>query len=111
MAELMTDGFTFTEASSIVVAPLFDADGGTESERAYIMSIIQKYNEIDDIKDIFNIDDEPTPVADMSTGNAEWSSGIFEEAEKEAFFLSKDSCICFNLSGRSSSFCFLKRKI
>jgi len=84
MAELMTDGFTFTEASSIVVAPLFDADGGTESERAYIMSIIQKYNEIDDIKDIFNIDDEPTPVADMSTGNAEWSSGIFEEAEKEA---------------------------
>ena len=60
MAELMTDGFTFTEASSIVIAPLFDSDGGTESERAYIMSVIQKYNEIDDIKDIFNINDEPT---------------------------------------------------
>ena len=71
MAELMTDGFTFTEASSIVIAPLFDAEGGTESERAYIMSIIQKYNEIDDIKDIFNINDEPTPdVTEESEADA-----------------------------------------
>ena len=62
MADLLTDGFTFTEAASIVISPLFDSDGGTESERAYIMSIIQKYNEIDEIKDIFNINGKNDPT-------------------------------------------------
>ncbi len=64
MGSLLFDGFTLKEAAEVAIIPFFDADGGADSERTYIMQIIQKYGNLEDPKvhdasseDLFNADD------------------------------------------------------
>lgn len=59
MASLIYDGFTLSEASEVCIYPLYDNQGGIDSERTFIKQIVQKYcpqGEIDD--DLFNTDNE-----------------------------------------------------
>lgn len=43
MAELIYDGFTFTEAAELVIYPQYSDAGGAESERAIVKQIVQKH--------------------------------------------------------------------
>lgn len=43
LCELIKDGFTLEEATQVAVLPFFDASGGTDSERTFVMQIIQKH--------------------------------------------------------------------
>jgi len=59
MASLIYDGFTLSEASEVCIYPLYDNQGGIDSERTFIKQIVQKYcpqGELDD--DLFNTDNE-----------------------------------------------------
>ena len=59
MASLIYDGFTLSEAAEVCIYPLYDNQGGIDSERTFIKQIVQKYcpqGELDD--DLFNTDGE-----------------------------------------------------
>jgi hypothetical protein len=43
MADLINDGYTLEEACQISVYPFFSDAGGAESERSYMMKVVQKY--------------------------------------------------------------------
>lgn len=43
MAELVLDGFTLEEIAEAAIYPEYPDDGGADSERTYVKSIIQKY--------------------------------------------------------------------
>lgn len=43
-AGLVYDGFSLNEAAEISILPFFSNDGGLESERTYVLQLIQKYN-------------------------------------------------------------------
>lgn len=68
--ELAIDGFRFSEIMEAMVAPMFDAEGGAESSRAYIRQVIQKNSHLDNVhplKEFAPVKDEsddavPTPV-------------------------------------------------
>lgn len=67
-AGLIYDGFTLIEASQISILPFFTNDGGIESERTYVLQLIQKYIKNDKVDDLlFN-------VADLNTKDStvEW---------------------------------------
>jgi len=42
-AGLLWDGFTLQEAAEVAFYPLFDPDGGVDSERTYVMQLVQKH--------------------------------------------------------------------
>lgn len=43
MAGLISDGFTLREAAEVGICPLYSKEGGTGSERTFIMTAIQKF--------------------------------------------------------------------
>lgn len=51
LCELVSDGFSFKESLQIGAIPLFDKTGGVESERTYILQLLQKYGIGDDVDD------------------------------------------------------------
>jgi hypothetical protein len=53
VCELLSDGFTLSEASEVAILPFFDASGGTDSERTFVKQIIQKHMATAE-QDIFN---------------------------------------------------------
>lgn len=55
-AGLVYDGFTLMEAAEISILPFFPNDGGVDSERTYIIQLVQKYIREDNTKDskLFN---------------------------------------------------------
>jgi nitric oxide reductase NorQ protein len=53
VCELLSDGFSLSEASEVAILPFFDASGGTDSERTFVKQIIQKHMATE-MKDIFN---------------------------------------------------------
>lgn len=42
-AELLSDGFTFSEAAQVCIYPFFSEAGGNESSRSFVKKIVQKY--------------------------------------------------------------------
>ena len=50
MAELVLDGFTLEEIAEAAIYPEYPDDGGADSERAFVKSIIQKYIVKDGVK-------------------------------------------------------------
>jgi nitric oxide reductase NorQ protein len=52
-AGLVYDGFSLVEAAEISILPFFSSDGGVDSERTYILQLIQKYNKPKDDKKLF----------------------------------------------------------
>jgi MoxR-like ATPase len=44
MAGLVNDGFNFLEAAEIGILPFFSTDGGTDSERTFVLQILQKFD-------------------------------------------------------------------
>ena len=42
-ASLIYDGFSLTEAAEISLYPFFPNDGGVDSERTYLVQLVQKY--------------------------------------------------------------------
>ena len=59
MVSLIYDGFELSEAAEVCIYPLYDNQGGIDSERTFIKQIVQKYcpqGEVDE--DIFNTDTE-----------------------------------------------------
>jgi hypothetical protein len=65
-AGLIYDGFSLIEASEISILPFFQNDGGVESERTYVLQLIQKY-----VKDE-KVDDNLFNVADDTDSTVEW---------------------------------------
>jgi len=71
-AELIGDGFTFDQALGLIVYPLFDDDGGAESERMYCKQLIQKVHnplataqiDPDRVMGLFDEDDDEYPIVD-----------------------------------------------
>ena len=57
LCELLADGFSLTEAAEVAILPLFDASGGTDSERTFVKQIIQKHMATE-MNDIFNTGEE-----------------------------------------------------
>lgn len=43
MAELVLDGFTMEEIAEVAIYTEYPDDGGADSERAFVKSIVQKY--------------------------------------------------------------------
>jgi MoxR-like ATPase len=65
-AGLIYDGFALTEAAEISILPFFPNDGGVESERTYVLQLIQKYVKNDKVDDnLFN-------VAEDTDSTVEW---------------------------------------
>lgn len=54
---LFADGFTFDEVMDLVVYPIFSDAGGSESERTFVKSIVQKYRptKFDEVSSPFSI--------------------------------------------------------
>ena len=59
VCELLSDGFSLSEAAEVAILPFFDASGGTNSERTFVKQIVQKHMATE-MKDIFNTGDEDT---------------------------------------------------
>jgi hypothetical protein len=55
-AGLIYDGFSLIEAAQISILPFFANDGGVESERTYVLQLVQKYVKNDKVEDkLFNV--------------------------------------------------------
>ena len=69
---MIGDGFTFDQALELIVYPLFDDDGGAESERMYCKQLIQKVHnplataqiDPDRVMGLFDEDDDEYPIVD-----------------------------------------------
>jgi MoxR-like ATPase len=59
VCELLSDGFSLSEAAEVAILPFFDVSGGTDSERTFVKQIVQKHMATE-MKDIFNTGDEDT---------------------------------------------------
>jgi nitric oxide reductase NorQ protein len=58
-AGLIYDGFSLIEAAEISILPFFSNDGGVESERTYVLQLIQKYVRNDKVEEkLFDVADE-----------------------------------------------------
>jgi len=58
-AGLIYDGFTLIEAAEISILPFFSNDGGVDSERTYVLQLIQKYVKNDKVEDkLFDVADD-----------------------------------------------------
>jgi nitric oxide reductase NorQ protein len=60
-AGLIYDGFALIEAAEISILPFFSNDGGVDSERTYVLQLIQKYVKNDKVEDkLFDVADDDT---------------------------------------------------
>jgi nitric oxide reductase NorQ protein len=60
-AGLIYDGFALIEAAEISILPFFSNDGGVDSERTYVLQLIQKYVKNDKVEDkLFDVADVDT---------------------------------------------------
>jgi DNA-binding NtrC family response regulator len=59
VCELLSDGFSLSEAAEVAILPFFDASGGTDSERTFVKQIVQKHMATE-MKDIFNTEKDDT---------------------------------------------------
>jgi nitric oxide reductase NorQ protein len=58
-AGLIYDGFALIEAAEISILPFFSNDGGVDSERTYVLQLIQKYVRDVKVEDtLFNVADD-----------------------------------------------------
>jgi MoxR-like ATPase len=57
-AGLVYDGFSLVEAAEISILPFFSADGGIDSERTYVLQLVQKYNKPKSDKKLFGSNTE-----------------------------------------------------
>jgi nitric oxide reductase NorQ protein len=57
ICELLSDGFSLSEAAEVAIFPFFDASGGADSERTFVKQIVQKHMATE-MKDIFNTGEE-----------------------------------------------------
>ena len=57
-AGLIYDGFSLTEAAEISMYPFFSNDGGVDSERTYIIQLVQKYVKTDSDENLFTTPEE-----------------------------------------------------
>ena len=57
-AGLLYDGFSLTEAAEISMYPFFSNDGGVDSERTYIIQLVQKYVKTDSDENLFTKPEE-----------------------------------------------------
>ena len=59
IGSLLYDGFSLEEAAEITVYPLFDKDGGADSERTYMKQYVQKFlGQTPENEDLFNVETE-----------------------------------------------------
>jgi len=59
IGSLLYDGFTLEESAEITVYPLFDQDGGADSERTYMKQYVQKFlGQTPENEDLFNVETE-----------------------------------------------------
>jgi len=56
ITELISEGFTLSEAAEMLIFPLYPTEGGVESERTYIRQVVQKFLNSKIDEDLFNID-------------------------------------------------------
>lgn len=68
MAELLQDGFTLIEAAEVCVYPFFPEDGGVDSERTFVKSLVQKYAELDNTGST----DELFDLSDVDSDDEDW---------------------------------------
>lgn len=67
---LLVDGFVFSEVMEAIVLPLYDKEGGVESEQAYMRSVIQGHSHLDRVPALKNaevvaeIDDDASEADD-----------------------------------------------
>lgn len=66
LASLLYDGFSLKEAAEVTLYPLFDSDGGVESERTFVKQVLNKFIPAEDAdgntiemeeEELFNIND------------------------------------------------------
>ena len=56
-AGLVVDGFSLAEAAQVTIYPFFSSEGGTESERTYVKTLVQKFVDVEEEEgDLFNVD-------------------------------------------------------
>ena len=46
---LLIDGFRFSEVMAAIVIPLYDAEGGVESERSFMLQMVQGKSHLDSV--------------------------------------------------------------
>lgn len=68
MAGLLADGFTLAEAAEVCVYPFYSPAGGADSERTYMMQLVQKY-----LPTEFDKKDKPWEETD-ETNKVPWDS-------------------------------------
>ena len=92
VAEMLLDGFKFTEAMEVAVLPLFDKEGGADSERTKVMQKVQQYSHLDDIEDPEK-EDEPEPEVEAEDYNYDPSNDDDSESadDDELFDLNEDT--------------------
>ena len=71
MGEIINDGFSLLEAMEVCVLPFYNLSGGVESEREYIMQLIQKHlpNDEDDKELVGDKNDERENENPFTTNN------------------------------------------
>ena len=83
MAELIADGFKFTEVMQVKAYPFYSNDGGVDSERTYITQKVQQFSHLDSINELSN-SDEP----DMSKSSP---NDNFSFDDDDLFDLNEDT--------------------
>jgi MoxR-like ATPase len=78
---LLIDGFKFSEVMEAIVLPLYDPEGGVESERAHMKQVIQGESHLDNI-DTFPVPKVEQEIVDTDTDDADIDD-LF--GEKDAF--------------------------
>lgn len=59
IGSLLYDGFSLEESAEIAIYPMFDKDGGADSERTYMKQYIQKFlGKTPENEDLFNVETE-----------------------------------------------------
>ena len=57
IGSLLYDGFTLEESAELAIYPMFDKDGGADSERVYMKQYVQKFlGETPENEDLFNVE-------------------------------------------------------
>jgi len=59
IGSLLYDGFSLEEAAELAIYPMFDKDGGADSERVYMKQYVQKFlGQTPENEDLFNVETE-----------------------------------------------------
>lgn len=85
IASMILDGFKYTESMQVAVYPLFDPEGGTESERTFVKQKVQQYQHLDDIADP-EVDDVPEPEVEVEPEKEEKPDKNFNFEEDDELF-------------------------